>query len=74
MSWRDCNAARMASSGEVEMYWWNASKPAEDSREGRVDDKERSNYSLATCVVWSIVALTLPPVPVRRSGVDNYWI
>jgi hypothetical protein len=37
------------------MYWWNASKLAEDLREGRVDEKERFKYFLATFVVWSLI-------------------
>ncbi|HTY21555.1 MAG TPA: hypothetical protein VMC85_00370 [Desulfomonilaceae bacterium] len=37
------------------MYWWNASKLAEDLREGRVAEKERFKYFLATFVAWSIV-------------------
>ena len=37
------------------MYWWNASKLAKDLREGRVDEKERFKYFLATFVAWSIV-------------------
>jgi hypothetical protein len=37
------------------MYWWNVSKLAEDLREGRVDEKERFKYFLATFVAWNIV-------------------
>ena len=34
------------------MYWWNASKLADDLREGRVDEKERFKYFLGTIVLW----------------------
>ena len=37
------------------MYWWNASKLEVDLREGRVDEKERFRYFLATFVAWSVV-------------------
>ncbi len=37
------------------MYLWNASKLAGDLREGRVDEKERFKYYLATLAVLSIV-------------------
>jgi len=38
------------------MYWWNASKLAEDLRDGQVDEKERFKYYLATFVAWTVVA------------------
>jgi hypothetical protein len=38
------------------MYWWNVSKLAEDFREGRVEEKERFKYYLATIFAWGIVA------------------
>ncbi|MEW6533882.1 MAG: hypothetical protein AB1473_23840 [Thermodesulfobacteriota bacterium] len=38
------------------MYWWNAAKLAEDFREGRVDEKERFKYYLATFVGLNVVA------------------
>jgi hypothetical protein len=37
------------------MYWWNVSKLAEDLREGRVDEKERFKYFLATFIAWNIL-------------------
>jgi uncharacterized membrane-anchored protein YitT (DUF2179 family) len=37
------------------MYWWNASKLAEDLREGRVDEKQRFNYFLATFIALTLV-------------------
>jgi hypothetical protein len=49
------------------MYWWNASKLAADFREGRVDEKERFKYYLATVVAWNILVQT-----VFRYGVV-YW-
>jgi hypothetical protein len=39
------------------MYWWNVSKLAEDLREGRVDEKERFKYFLATFIAWSLAVL-----------------
>jgi hypothetical protein len=39
------------------MYWWNVSKLAEDLREGRVDEKERFKYFLATFAAWSVAGL-----------------
>lgn len=41
------------------MYWWNASKLAVDLREGRVDEKEKFKYYLATIVAWNIVVQTI---------------
>ncbi|MBI5570739.1 MAG: hypothetical protein HY914_12405 [Desulfomonile tiedjei] len=41
------------------MYWWNTSKLAEDLRAGRVDERERLKYLLATLVALSIGALLL---------------
>ncbi len=38
------------------MYWFSASKLAEDLREGRVDEKERLKYFLATFVAWNLLA------------------
>ncbi|MBI5248339.1 MAG: hypothetical protein HY912_02490 [Desulfomonile tiedjei] len=38
------------------MYWWNVSKLAEDFREGRVEEKERFKYFLATSIVWALGA------------------
>ncbi len=37
------------------MYWWNASKLAEDLQEGRVDERERFKYFLATFIGWVLV-------------------
>jgi hypothetical protein len=37
------------------MYWWNASKLAEDLQEGRVDERERFKYFLATFIGWALV-------------------
>ena len=54
------------------MYWWNASKLAEDLREGRVDEKERFKYFLATVALW-ILAVKLLPFPGGASGVEA-WI
>ena len=54
------------------MYWWNASKLAEDLREGRVDEKERFKYFLATFIVW-VPAVQLLPFPGGASGVEA-WI
>jgi hypothetical protein len=39
------------------MYWWNVSKLAEDLREGRIDEKERFKYFLATFIAWSLAVL-----------------
>jgi hypothetical protein len=39
------------------MYWWNVSKLAEDLREGRVDEKERFKYFLATFIAWNILVV-----------------
>lgn len=36
------------------MYWWNVSKLAEDLREGRVTEKERFKYFLATFAAWGL--------------------
>jgi hypothetical protein len=36
------------------MYWWNVSKLAEDFREGRVEEKERFKYYLATSILWTL--------------------
>jgi hypothetical protein len=41
------------------MYWLNVSKLAEDLREGRVDEKERFKYFVATFVAWTIAARVL---------------
>lgn len=41
------------------MYWWNASKLAADFREGRVDEKERFKYYLATVIAWNIIVQTI---------------
>ncbi len=41
------------------MYWWNASKLAADFREGRVDEKERFKYYLATVITWNVVVQTV---------------
>ena len=35
------------------MYWWKVSKLAEDLREGRVGEKDRFMYFLATILVWT---------------------
>lgn len=37
------------------MYWWNAQKLTEDLREGRVDEKERFKYFLATFIALNIL-------------------
>jgi hypothetical protein len=37
------------------MYWLRAEKLAEDFREGRVDEKERLKYYVATFVVWNLI-------------------
>lgn len=37
------------------MYWWNTSKLAEDLREGRVGEKERFKYFLATFIALNIL-------------------
>jgi hypothetical protein len=39
------------------MYWWNVSKLAEDLREGRVDEKERFKYFVASLVAWTLAGL-----------------
>lgn len=39
------------------MYWLNTSKLTEDLREGRVDEKERCKYFLATFIGWSVAGL-----------------
>jgi len=39
------------------MYWWNVSKLAEDLREGRVDEKERFKYFLASFIAWNVALL-----------------
>lgn len=36
------------------MYWWRVSKLAEDLREGRVEEKDRFNYFLATWLTLTI--------------------
>lgn len=36
------------------MYWWNVAKLAEDLREGRVEEKERFKYFLATSILWAL--------------------
>lgn len=41
------------------MYWWNVGKLAEDLREGRVDEKERFRYYLATFIACGIAAQLL---------------
>jgi hypothetical protein len=41
------------------MYWWNMFKLAEDLREGRVDEKERFKYFVATFLAWTIAARVL---------------
>jgi hypothetical protein len=38
------------------MYWWKTSKLVEDLREGRVDEKERFKYFMATLVAWNVAA------------------
>jgi hypothetical protein len=38
------------------MYWWNSSKLAEDFREGRVDERERFKYFLATFIGLTLFA------------------
>jgi hypothetical protein len=38
------------------MYSWHVSKLAEDLRDGRVDEKERFKYYLATFVAWNLAA------------------
>jgi hypothetical protein len=38
------------------MYWWNVSKLGEDLREGRVDEKERFKYYLASVIAWTLGA------------------
>ncbi len=37
------------------MYWWNMAKLAEDLREGRVTEKEKLKYLLATFVAWNLI-------------------
>jgi hypothetical protein len=37
------------------MYWWNASKLAEDLRVGRVEKKECWKYLLADLVLWCLI-------------------
>ncbi len=37
------------------MYWWNVSRLAEDLREGRVTEKERFKYYLATFLVVTVM-------------------
>jgi hypothetical protein len=37
------------------MYWLRAEKLADDFREGRVDEKERLKYYVATFVVWNLI-------------------
>jgi hypothetical protein len=41
------------------MYWFNSSKLAEDFREGRVDERERFKYYLASLIAWSVVIQVL---------------
>jgi hypothetical protein len=36
------------------MYWLNVSKLAEDLREGRVEEKDRFKYYLATSILWTL--------------------
>lgn len=38
------------------MYFWNVSKLAEELQEGKVDEKERLKYFLATFVFWVLGA------------------
>lgn len=38
------------------MYWWKAGKLAEDLREGRVTEKERFKYYLATFIAYGVAA------------------
>jgi hypothetical protein len=45
------------------MYWWNVSKLAEDFRDGRVEERERLKYYLATSISW-----TLGRLPILNSG------
>lgn len=45
------------------MYWWNVSQLAEDFREGRVEEKERFKYYVATIILW-----TLGRLPFLNSG------
>lgn len=54
------------------MYWWYACKLAEDLREGRVDEKERFKYFLATFIVW-ISAVQFIPSPGGASGTES-WV
>ncbi len=42
------------------MYWWRVSKLAIDLREGRVDEKERFKYFLATFTAWVLIIQMLP--------------
>lgn len=37
------------------MYWLNMRKLAVDLREGRVDEKERFKYYLATFIAWNLI-------------------
>lgn len=46
------------------MYWWRASKLAEELREGRVTEKERFKYFLATFILWNVAV----PLIVYSSG------
>ncbi len=41
------------------MYWFNSSKLADDFREGRVDERERFKYYLASLIAWSVVVQVL---------------
>ncbi len=41
------------------MYWFNSSKLADDFREGRVDERERFKYYLASLIAWSVVVQAL---------------
>jgi hypothetical protein len=38
------------------MYWLRAEKLADDFREGRVDEKERFKYYVATFIAWNLIA------------------
>jgi hypothetical protein len=36
------------------MYWWNVSELAKELREGRVEEKDRFKYYLATWLLWTV--------------------
>ncbi len=60
------------------MYWWNASKLAQDFQQDRVDEKERFKYYLATIIVWMAITVPEPYLGKTLTLVDviNYaiWI